>query len=192
MRQSTFYILYIAISLIMLVGCSSVQTLETWRSSSLLPGTEFKKLLIVNINLDENVRKMFEDIVTAEMEESHIMAVAGHKHVAISGAYKRDDIAVAVNETGCDAVLTIRELTEGNQQISQQGQGSVLYGEGFLPSSWNLMIATLQANLYSTETEQLIWSSTIKTSDDDNKYIVSRDTGQLLIKLLRRDKMISP
>ncbi len=192
MRQFTLYILCIAISLTMLVGCSSVKTLETWRSSSLPAVAEYKKLLIVNINLDENVRKMFEDIVTAEMNESRIKAVAGHTYVAISGAYKRNDIAAAVKETGSDAVLMIRELNTGNQQLSQQGQGSVLYGEGFLPSSWDLMIATLQVSLYSAESEQMVWSATVKTSNDDNKYILSRDMGQLLIKLLRNDKMVTP
>lgn len=174
----------------LLGGCSSLQVQETWRSSSVTAENKFRKVLVVNINLDENVRTMYEDIVAAEMKDSGLDAVAGHKHVTITEKYKRSDIAAAVKATGCDAVLTTRELHVGNQQVSQEGQGSVLYGEGLLPSSWDLMVASLQINLYSAVTEQLVWSATIKTSNDDNKFILSRDMGQLLIKLLRRDGMI--
>jgi|APHig6443717497_1056834.scaffolds.fasta_scaffold179368_2 hypothetical protein len=174
-------------------GCSSVQVIETWRSSSATSTSQHKKLLIVNLNLDENVRKMYENIVAGEMKDNTIQAVAGHTYVTIKENYKKEDIQTAVRRSGCDAVLTIRGLTSGNQQLHQQGQGSVLYAEGLIPSSWDdTRIATVQVNLYDEATERLIWSATVKASNDDNKFIESRDMGNLLVKLLRQDGMVQP
>ncbi len=180
-------------ALLALGGCSSVQVLESWRSSSAAAAAPHKKLLVINLNLDQNVRKMYEDIVAGEMNDSGIVALAGHKYVTPVVNYKKDDIRQAVRLSGCDAVLTIRGVTSGNQQLSQQGQGNVLYGEGLIPSSWDdTMIATLQTNLFHAETGQLVWSATVKASNDDNKFIESRDMGELLIRLLRRDGMVNP
>ncbi len=173
-----------------MAGCSSVQVLETWKGSTVTAAKPFSKVLVVNVNLDENVRKMYEDIVVGEMGDSKISAVAGHKHVKIKDNYKRSEIAAAVRETGSDAVMIIRNIETGNQKISQQGQGSVLYGEGFLPSSWDMMEATMQVNLYSTATEQLVWSATFKATDADHKFDLSRDMGLLIIKLLRNDGLL--
>ena len=178
--------------ILLLAGCSSVTVLETWHNSSAVE-IQHKKLLVINLNLDENVRKMYEDVVSGEMTDSGIMAVAGHSYLNRGENYTKDNIRNAVTKSGCDAVLTIRGLTTGNQQIHQQGQGNVLYGEGLIPSSWDdTLIATLQVNLYNSEQELLVWSSRIKARDDDNKFIESRDIGKLLIRLLKRDGMVHP
>jgi len=191
MRTIPLHLICLLTAVLLLGGCSSVQLQDTWRSSSAAAGSPLKKLLVVNLNLDQNVRKMYEDIVAGEMTDNRILAVAGHKYLIYKEKYNREDVKSAVKESGCDAVLTIRGLTSGNQQLSQQGQGSVLYGEGFIPSSWDdVKIATLQINLYHVETSQLVWSATVKATNDDNKFIESRDMGQLLIKLLRRDGMV--
>jgi hypothetical protein len=191
MRTILVYFLSLILAAALLGGCSSTQVLETWRSSSVTAGSQHKKLLIVNLNLDENVRKMYENVVAGEMTDSKIVAVAGHTYLPFKEKYSKEDTQTAVRESGCDAVLTIRGLTSGNQQLSQQGQGSVLYGEGFIPSSWDdVKIAKLQINLYHVETKQLVWSATVKATNDDNKFIESRDMGKLLVKLLRRDGMI--
>lgn len=191
MRSMPLHVLCLLLILLIPAGCSSVQVQDTWHSSAITTATPLKKLLIVNLSLDENVRKMFEDIIVGEMKDRSIVAMAGHKIVTNKENYKKEDIQTAVRMSGCDAVLTIRGLSSGNQQLSQQGQGSVLYSEGFLPSSWDdTKIATLQANLYHEATERLVWSATFKASNDDNKFIESRDMGELLIKLLRRDGII--
>jgi len=191
MRKPFVYLICFIFTATLLAGCSTVKVQETWYSSSASAAKPIKKLLVVNLNLDENVRKMYEDIVAGEMTDNKILAVAGHKYVTIKENYNKEDIKSAVINSGCDAVLTTRGLTAGNQQLSQQGQGNVLYGEGFIPSSWDdTKIATLQVNIYHVETGQLIWSATIKASNDDNKFIESRDMGLLLVKLLRRDGLV--
>lgn len=191
MRAMSFPLICLLFSVLLLGGCSSVQVLETWHSSSATAGAPQKKLLVINLNLDQNVREMYENVVAGEMKDSNIAAVAGHTFVRVKENYTKADIAAAVKKSGCDAVLTIRGLTTGNQQLSQQGQGNVLYAEGFIPSSWDdVMTATQQISLFHAETGQLLWSATVKAANDDNKFIESRDMGELLINLLRRDGMI--
>jgi len=175
----------LAIIMLILTGCSSLTVQETWKSSSITAAKPFKKVLVININLDENVRKMYEDVVAAELGDNGVKAVAGHSHVKITKNYTHEDVKTAATRTGCDAVLTTRGLESGNQKLSQKGEGSVAPGEGWLPSSWDPMIATMQVSLYGIETNQLVWSATIKTSDADNKFHVSRDMGNTIFKLLR-------
>ena len=194
MQTKTLYLICLIAALLCLGGCSSVQVLETWKSSAVTAARPHTKLLIVSLHLDQNIRRMYEDIVAGEMNDSGIQAVAGHKYVTLTrDNYKKEDIQAAVRASGCDAVLTTRGLTTGNQQLSQQGQGNVLYASGLIPSSWDdIMTATLQANLFHAETGQLVWSATVKATNDDNKFIESRDMGLLLIKLLRRDGLVGP
>lgn len=174
-------------------GCSTVTIQESWRSSAAAAATPHKKLLIVNLNLDQQVRAMSENIVAGEMRDNGITAVAGHSYVSIGEQYTREEVQTAVKRSGCDGILTIRGITTGNQQLFQQGQGAVLYSEGLLPSSWDdRQTATLQINLYHAESGQLIWTATVKATDDDNKFIESRDLGYLLVKRLRQDGMVGP
>lgn len=173
-------------------GCSTVTIQESWRSSAAAAATPHKKLLIVNLNLDQQVRAMSENIVAGEMRDNGITAVAGHSYVSIGEQYTREEVQTAVKRSGCDGILTIRGITTGNQQLFQQGQGAVLYSEGLLPSSWDdRQTATLQINLYHAESGQLIWTATVKATDDDNKFIESRDLGYLLVKRLRQDGMVA-
>lgn len=190
MKSINIKLLLLLAAMLILSGCSTVKVMETWKGSSLTSVKPFKKVLVVNINLDENVRKMYEDVVAAEMRDKGITAIPGHKYVKITKNYNRKDIQAAVEKTGADAVLITRYIDTGDQKVSQQGQGSVLYGEGYLPSSWDVMIATMQVNLYSTASEQLVWSARIKTSDADNKFHVSRDMGNLLTDLLKKDGLL--
>ncbi|NJD36899.1 MAG: hypothetical protein FIA89_01035 [Geobacter sp.] len=173
-------------------GCSTVTIQESWRSSAAAAATPHQKLLIVNLNLDQQVRTMSENIVAGEMRDSGIAAVAGHSYVSISDQYSREELQAAVKKSGSDAILTIRGISTGNQNLHQQGQGAVLYSEGLLPSSWDdRQIATLQVNLYHAANGQLLWTATVKASDDDNKFIESRDLGYLLVKRLRQDGMVA-
>lgn len=172
-------------------GCSTVQVQESWCSSAAATATPHKKLLIVNLNLDQQVRSMSENIVAGEMRDNGIDAIAGHSYVSIREQYTREELQTAVRKSGCDGILTIRGITTGNQQLHQQGQGAVLYSEGLLPSSWDdRQTATLQVNLYHAANGQLLWTATVKATDDDNKFIESHDLGYLLVKRLRQDGMV--
>lgn len=185
--------LCLSATLLLLGGCSTVQIQESWRSSAAAATTPHKNLLIVNLNLDQQVRSMSENIIAGEMRDNGIDAVAGHTYVAIREQYSREELQTAVRKSGCDGILTIRGITTGNQQLYQQGQGTVLYSEGLLPSSWDdRQTATLQVNLYHAESGQLVWTATVRASDDDNKFIESRDLGYLLVKRLRQDGMVQP
>lgn len=181
----------LSVPLLLLGGCSTVQIQESWRSSAAT--TPHQKLLIVNLNLDQQVRTMSENTISGEMRDNGIDAVSGHSYGVIREQYSREELQTAVKKSGCDGILTIRGITTGNQQLYQQGQGTVLYSEGLLPSSWDdRQTATLQVNLYHAESGQLVWTATVRASDDDNKFIESRDLGYLLVKRLRQDGMVQP
>jgi hypothetical protein len=175
-------------AVVLLGGCSSLKVTETWRSSA-GPGHTYQKLMIIAIGRDETVRTLFENIVVDEMEQQHIRAVASHTLVKVVDKATREDIVAAVRAAGCDAVLTTRPVSVGDDTVTQQGRGSVVYGAGS-PASADYLRATLQTNLYDAATTELVWSATVKTFDADNRARVSRDLGLFFIERLRRDGLL--
>jgi hypothetical protein len=185
------YILLVAM-LVMLSGCSSLNVVEDWHNQN-APARHYKKLMILGIAPDENLREMVENILVDEMRRSGVMAVASHTLVKDIDNAKRDDVVTAVRSAGADAVLTLRGVSKGDTTVSQSGQSGGVYGTAMnaggtsLQSAKSYSLATLQTNLYDSATAELVWSATIKTYDAKNAARVSRDLGRFFVERLRRD-----
>jgi hypothetical protein len=181
-----------ATSLLLLCGCSSIKVVETWNSQT-RPEHRYRKLMIVAIAHNENIRKMAENLIGNEMGRNGVTAVASHTLVKEIDKAKRDDIVTAVRTSGADAVLTIRAVSKGDTTVTQSGQSGAVYGTvtnvggSYVPSAKTYSLATLQSNLYDSATTELVWSATIKTFDASNEARVSRDLGRFFLERLRHD-----
>jgi co-chaperonin GroES (HSP10) len=179
------------IMLLSVGGCSSLKVVETW-SKPAAQGHRYQKILILGIARDENIRKMFEDIVVAELRRNQVNAVAGYTIIPELNPDKttRAEVVAVVRTSGCDAVLTTRPLSVGDSSVTQQGQGGYVYGANPMASHYGFLQARLQTILYDSVTEEVVWSSTVKTADADNKARVSRDLGRFFFESLRLNGMI--
>jgi hypothetical protein len=81
-------------------------------------------------------------------------------------------------------------MAVGSSAVSQGGETAYIYGANILSSHYDFMKATLQTSLYDVATEQLVWSSTVTTSDSDSTARVSRDLGRFFYDSLRRDGLL--
>jgi len=175
----------------LLAGCSSLQVVETWRKPA--AQGQYKKVMILGIGNDETKRKLFEDIIVDELRRSMVTAVASHTILPDLDRTDRDGVVAAVKSAGCDAVLTTRPLAVGDNTVSQQGPtGSVgyVYGAAPMTTYGNFLKATLQATLYDTRSEELVWSATMQTFDGDRLAKVSRAMGRFFFENLRKDGFI--
>lgn len=173
-------------SFLLLSGCSSVKTIETW-GNPLSSGQPYQKLMIVGMATNVNLRESVENTLVKEFRNSGILAIASHTLVKDFENAKRDDFVAAVNKAGTDAVITIRSISKGNPKITQGGQsGGGIYGTGNQrPGGRSFSLATLQVNLYNSATEELVWTATISTDDAGNPARVSRDLAVFLLKNLQ-------
>ncbi len=173
-------------------GCSSLTVTEDWHNQN-APARHYKKLMILGITHNENLRTLAENVLVDEMGRNGVMAVASHTLVKEIDDAKRDDIVRAVQTAGADAVLTIRATSTGDTTVTRSGQGDGIYGTAMNVGGVNVAaakdysLATLQTNLYDSATAELVWSATIKTYDAKNEARVSRDLGRFFVERLRRD-----
>ena len=172
-------------------GCSSLKVVETWNKPA-VQGHRYQKILILGIARDENIRKMFEDIVVAELRRNQVSAVQGYTIIPELNPDKttRAEVVAAVRTSGCDAVLTTRPLSVVDTTVTQGGQGGYVYGATPMASHYDFLQARLQSSLFDAATEEVVWSSTIKTFDADQEVRVFRDLGRFFSETLRRDGLI--
>lgn len=191
MRYATMKLLLCGLLTTLFIGCTSLKVVETWHKSA--AQGHYKKLMILGIGNDETKRKLFEDIIVDELRRNMVTAVASHTILPDLDKTNRDGVVAAVKAAACDAVLTTRPLAVGDNTVSQQGaDGSpgYIYGVKPMTTQGNFLKATLQATLYDTRTEALVWSATLQTTDGDRLAKVSRDTGRFFFEALRKDGLL--
>jgi uncharacterized protein YceK len=182
---------FMAVGLLLLTGCSSLNVVESWHKQP-LPGQHYKKVMILCIADDENLRALFENVVVDLFTHNGVNAVASHTLVKDLDKAHRNDIAAAVRATGSDGLITVRALSVGDTNVTQQGEPGTVYGtaaSGYydLPGAKSYVRETLQTNLYDGKTAELVWSATIKTYDADNEVRVSREAARVFLQQLRQD-----
>lgn len=178
-----------AVVLMMLAGCSSLTVVETWHKPG-EQGHRYQKLMILGIGNDENYREMFERFVVVELSRGRVTAVPSYTFIPDLDKTNRDGVVAAVRAAGCDAVLTTRTISAGDSTVAQQGTYGYVYGANPVGNYGDYEKASLQTNLYDAATEELVWSSTIKTFDADNKARVSSELGRYFLENLRKDGFI--
>lgn len=191
MRMFRLKLLFCLLIGALLSGCSSLKVVETWQKPA--AQGHYRKIMILGIGHDETKRKMFEDIVVDELRRNMVSALASHTILADLDKTNRDGVVAAVKAAGCDAVLSIRPLAVGDSTVSQQGaNGSpgYVYGASPMTTYGNFLKATLQATLYDSKSEELVWSATLQTFDGERLAKVSREMGKFFFETLRKDGLL--
>ena len=185
------------IALLISGGCSSLQVIETWHKPA-VQGRHYQKVMILGISRDEGKRSTFENLVADELSRHQVVAVPGNTVIPLLNMDKttRAAIVAAVKSSGCDAVLTTRAITVGEGRVNQGSDSSFIYGAfgsygaNIISSHNDFLQATLQTSLFDVATEELVWSSTVTTSDADETAQVSRELGRFFFESLRRDALL--
>ncbi len=193
-KRSTTRVLCSCLAVIVLLavgGCSSINVMETWHKPA-VEGHRYKKIMILGISRDENMRSTFENLAADELSKHLVQAVPGNTVIPVlhMDNVNRADIVAAVKSSGCDAVLTTRAMKVGESTVTQNGQSAYIYGANALSSHYDFKKATLQISMFDVATEALIWSATVTTSDGDATAKVSRDLGKFFFENLRRDGLL--
>jgi hypothetical protein len=166
-------------------GCSSLKTVEMWQKPA-AQTHRYQKIMILGVNRNENLRKLFENIVVGELGRHGVVAVAGHTYIPDMDKTSLDAIVAAVRAAGCDAVLTTRPQSVGDNKVTQGGEKGSIYGAG-ARNAYDFLSATLQTSLYDSATQEMVWSATVKTFDADREVRVSRELAAFFFENLRRD-----
>ena len=193
-KRSTTRVLCSCLAVIVLLavgGCSSINVMETWHKPA-VEGHRYKKIMILGISRDENMRSTFENLAADELSKRQVQAVPANTIIPILNMDKttRAEVVAIVKASGCDAVLTTRALKVGESVVSQGGQSAYIYGANALSSHYDFKKATLQVSMFDVATGALVWSATVTTSDGDATAKISREMGKFFFENLRRDGLL--
>lgn len=178
--------------LLSLSGCASIEVIESWNKPNPIKGP-YKKFMIIGVGHDENVRAEVENILVVEFGNHGVDAVASHKMIREIDQARRADIASAVHSTGADAVLTVRPVSKGNGNVTQDGESGGIYGTAtnfggsVLAGARTYSDAVLQTNLYDSASTELVWSASLSTYDAERPARVSRDLAEFFLRTFRKN-----
>jgi len=196
---------------IYLVSCASysVSIKETWRAPD-APTKTYKKLLVVGITANHNLRESFENIF-AETLRKHGVA-AERSYMLLSNLSKADHIKIKelAEQSGADAVVITRVLSKSEHtnyilatghveqrtvvESKSNGNSSTtiaMSAVGFSPGEMDAEGATLQTRFFDAASTDLVWSAMSHAAGADNdKVDVCWQLSALLTQALSKDHLI--
>ena len=111
-----------------LTGCASVAMVASWKEPS-APTISYKKILVVGITENRQMRQVFEEVLAGEMSNKGGSATAGYTITGIEAKQSREILEKAVDKTAADAVLTTR--VTARKRATDTRSGFVMTDRGF-------------------------------------------------------------
>ena len=192
----------------LLTSCSTAAIKETWRSPT-AQATAYKKLLVVGVANDDNLRRMFEDIFVQTLRDHGVPAVPSHTFISDIDKADSTQVAEAAKQAGADAVIITRvasrsestnyqyatgEIVSGITVMEKSGPNSsttvVMSAAGIAPHTTDFEHATLRTNFFDAASARLVWSAQSSVFESDRRATACWDLAALLVKALGKDRMI--
>ena len=195
---------------ILVSGCAATKVKETWKR----PGYTGKvqKVYLIGVTRNDKFRKLFENALASRLQAQGVTGVPSYPDLVISGNIDRETLRAKLRAQGTDAVLVAR-MAGKEQRTAAYSAGESGYGIGTAPINayydeyYNDSVAvavgvvaagpavvndfnvvSIRANLFDTETAQVIWSAlTETTAGDDNREQRLREFADTIIIKLKED-----
>lgn len=188
--------LFVAAVLLTLSCATPMHLTDNWRSST-YTGPAYKKITVVAMTRQDNLRKPIEKEFVEQFKSRGVEAAAFHEHMADPDKGSVEDLIRLGQRMGTEAYLIVRVVGVGT--VSQAygspdaTSTSMQYIPWFGPQAPTIKqrdVATLDSRLYDGKTKDIVWRSTVDAvspsgSDDQISRFVT-----LVIKALREKKLI--
>jgi hypothetical protein len=184
---------------LMLSACASTTLDTTWRDPT-YEGRPFSKVLVVGWTENAENRRIFEDVLVAELKSRGADAVASYTLIASERDLKRDAVVQAVKTSGADSVITTRLVgidTKTTQTPVTQARAATMdlysYSMFMEPQTTvrqDYQIANLESNLFDAKTSKMVWWGRSQAFPTENIRRLSREVGQSVIRSLKSAKLL--
>jgi hypothetical protein len=193
----------------LLTSCALTYLADTWHNPN-MTFLRHHKLLLVYISKNETTCKVYEDYLAGELRRRGIESVAGHAIFPMGKRVNSQTIAKGVEESGADAVLTMKNIG-ALRQTSLPPDNADIYKNYWYPGSflrWDLYgymdgasyyespyisiyeIAKIQVNLFDVQSGKLQSATTIQTAEPENVPSVSKELSTIVINSLINEGLI--
>lgn len=199
-QQSAFLV---TLATLLLAACSSTTVVDQWRDSD-YAGPPLRTLLVIGMSKDPGRRRQFEDAMVSQISTLEgASALASYKLLPSEDALEKEQIVEAIAGRGIDAVLITRLVSEDKRKryVQPHSVGPTGYGYyGHYYRSYNDVyrpgyltedtIVTLETNLYSAATEELVWSGTTESFDPESATQIIDELAKLVVERLTKEKLL--
>lgn len=189
----------------LLGACSTTMITGSWKNPDFTGKVE--KIYVVGIARQETTRRIFEDGFCQELARLGATGMASYGDLKITQETSEDVIAGRIKANGADAVLMARAVGSRTEQVVNPGYVSgPVYGPGYYypdpyyryyggyyARSYDMVyqpatvsefkVVTVEANLYSAASGELIWSAQLETVVEADLSVLIND----FIKVVTRD-----
>ena len=186
-------------------ACSSTSITGSWKNPDFTGKVE--QVYVIGIAKQETTRRIFEDEFSKQLAVLGVTGMPSYTDLKINEETNQDLIAAKMKANGVDAVLMARAVSSRTEQVVNPGYVSgPAYGRGYYypdpyyrhyggyyARSYDIVyqpatvsefqIVTIEANLYSAASGELIWSAQLETVVEANLSSLIND----FIKVVTRD-----
>ena len=167
-------ILLFAATLLTLSCASPMRLTDNWKSST-YTGPAYKKIMVVAMTKQDDVRQSLEDEFAKQLRLRGVEAAACHECIPDVDKVTREELAKVSQGMGIEAYLIVRVLRVGTDVQSYQahspspassstGMDSMMNLQWFGPDpamGKRSEVSTLESRLYDGKTADIVWRSTV-------------------------------
>ena len=204
--------------LVVLVACKTTQT--SFSQSYRNPGYEanvFKKVLVIGVASNEDDRQKFENAVASAIAGQGGTAAPSYTILPMEEKFSEEELQAVIENEGVDGVLLTRLMSVDRESEytppkkynkprtryypASPGWGwgyggfygfygttfAEVHEPGYFDSSLTL---TLETNLYSVATNELVWTGRSETIDPETIEDARKSVSEALAKKLKEERLI--
>ena len=182
-----------------MVSCAGTTMTKSWRSPD-YKGQPLKKLLVVGVSDEPDLRRSFEKEFVKELKAAGVDAIPSYALLPENGQADQAQLSQAVKEANSDGALITRLVRVDVQ--TEVGSVFTPVGIGFYGGyavAWagyyNVPVShtdtvVLQTDLYSVNEPQLLWSATTQTVAATSIQKDLPGFAKLIIGELKKQRLI--
>jgi len=177
-------------------GCAGTRTQEV-EVYAPPPSQPFAKFLVVGIHEDARVRRLFENAFVQTLASHGVEGVQSYRFIFQEQALNRPNVLRAVQESGADAVITVRVVdAEFQPQTARPVQRENLEFDLFSENPERRLVprrdkVTLRTNVYQSADRQLVLTTISRVVSPDSVESIGQDVCRETVEALAKAKFIA-
>jgi len=177
-------------------GCAGTRTQEV-EVYEPRPAQPLAKFLVVGIHENGRIRRLFENAFVAELAGRGVEGVQSYRFIYEERAINVERVLRAVQESGADAVITVRVVdAEFQPQTARPVQRENLEFDLFSENPERRLLpqsdkVTLRTNVYQSANRLLVLTTTSRVVSPESVESIGRELCQNTVEELAKEKFIS-
>jgi hypothetical protein len=183
----------LALGLVLAASCASTDMNSTWTDPA-AKGASLSKVAVICMTKDPGLRRMAEDSAASQLASAQ--AVPSYRVLGDMDLKDLEAVKTKLREEGFQGVLMMR-LAGVTEQVNPAAWGTfdgyygwaagAVYDPAYLQTE---TIVHVISNLYSLQSDKLIWSGVSQTFDPSSAKSLMTGVSKAVAKSIQKDRLV--